>query len=98
MSAALELDEEYRSIRATLINAGMNMTGSIDALYRDWQRWRSKSKSFAGGDNIATANADQWWRLHLAQFRSLADAPHIAARAERIRKDRTAARTRSRPA
>jgi hypothetical protein len=97
MSAALKLDEEYRSTRAALIDAGINVTGSIDALYRDWQRWRSKSKSIAGVDKSAAANADHWWSLHLAQFRSLADPPHVAARAERIRKDRDLVRPRVHP-
>jgi hypothetical protein len=98
MSPNLNLEEEYRSTRAALINAGINMTDSIDALYRDWLRWRSKSKSLAGVDNIASARTDQWWSLHLAQFRSLIDPAHVSARAERIRKDRNVVRTRSRPA
>ena len=45
--AALKLDEEYRLTRAALINGGVDMTGSMDALYRDWRRWRYKSKSLA---------------------------------------------------
>jgi hypothetical protein len=34
----------------------------------------------------------------LAQFRSLIDQPHVAARAERARKDESAVRTRPHPA
>jgi len=98
MSATLKLDEEYQSTRAALINARINMTDSIDALYRDWLRWRNKSRSLAGVDTVATANADRWWTLHLAQFRSLMDPLHVAARAERIRKDRNVVRTRLHPA
>ena len=99
MSATFKLDEEYQSTRAALINARLNMTDSIDALYRDWHRWRNSSRSLAGGvDTVATAKADQWWTLHLAQFRSLMDPLHVAARAERIRKDRNVVRTRLHPA
>ena len=42
MSAILKLDEEYRLIRAALVSAGVDMTDSMDALYRDWRRWRDK--------------------------------------------------------
>lgn len=96
--APLKLDEEYRSTRAALINAGVDMTGSMDALYRDWRRWRYKSKSLAAVDRAEVANADQWWSRHLAQFRCLIDPPHVAARAERARKDRGAGRARPHPA
>jgi len=98
MAAILKLDEEYRSIRAALIKAGINMTDSMDALYRDWRRWRNKSHSLAAVDSVAAANADQWWAHHLAQFRCLIDPLHVAARAERARKDRNAIRTRPHPA
>ncbi len=98
MNATIKLDEEYQSTRAALINARINMTDSLDALYRDWLRWRNKSRSLAGVDTVATANADRWWTLHLAQFRSLMDPLHVAARAERIRKDRNVVRTRLHPA
>ena|SRR5579859_4018917 len=97
MEEPLKLDEEYRTTRAALINAGINMTGSIDALYRDWLRWRNKSKSRSGIDNLAVERADRWWGLHLAQFRSLIDPPHVAARAERVRKDRNVVRTKAHP-
>jgi hypothetical protein len=95
MRATLKLDEEYRSTRAALIGAGIKMTDSIDALYRDWLRWRNKSRSRAGVDNITAAHADRWWTLHLIQFRTLIDPVHVAARAERVRKDRKAEHTRS---
>jgi hypothetical protein len=94
MGAILKLDEEYRSTRAALVDAGINLTDSMDALYRDWRRWRNKSKSFAGVEGVGVASADQWWALHLAQFRRLIDPPHVAARAERVRKDLNASRTR----
>ena len=74
------------------------MTDSIDALYRDWRRWRDKSKSWSAVDNVGVVNADQWWALHLAQFRSLIDPIHVAARVERARKDRNVASTRPHPA
>jgi len=98
MAGMLKLDEEYQLIRAALINAGIDMTGSMDALYRDWLRWRHKSKSLAAVDSAEVANADKWWSHHLAQFRSLIDARHVAARAERARKDRETVRTRPRAA
>jgi hypothetical protein len=98
MAAILKLDAEYRLTRAALINAGVDMTGSMDALYRDWRRWRDKSKSLAAVDSAEVANADQWWSRHLAQFRCLIDPLHVAARAERARKDRGAVRARPHPA
>lgn len=98
MAAILKLDAEYRLTRAALINAGVDMTGSMDALYRDWRRWRDKSTSVAAVDRAEVANADQWWSRHLAQFRCLIDPLHVAARVERARKDRGAARARPHPA
>lgn len=95
MMAALKLDKEYRLTRAALINAGVDMAGSMDALYRDWRRWRDKTTSLASVDREGVANADQWWSRHLAQFRCLIDPLHVAARVERARKDRRAARARS---
>lgn len=94
MSTVLNLDEEYRSTRAALVNAGINMTDSIDALYRDWRRWRDKSKPLSAGESVDAANLDRWWSLHLAQFRSLIDPLRVAARAERVRKDQSAVRSR----
>ena len=38
--ANINLEEQYRLTRAALVNAGLDMNGSIDALYRDWRRWR----------------------------------------------------------
>jgi len=83
MSVILELDEEYRLIRSALVNAGVDMTDSMDALYRDWRRWRDRAKSLVAVDSIEVANADR---------RCLIDPLHVAARAERARKDRTAVR------
>lgn len=98
MTSTRNLDEEYRLIRSALVNAGVDMTDSMDALYRDWRRWRDKSKSRAAIARVAVADADQWWAQHLAQFRSLIDPLHVAARAERARKDSSAVRARPHPA
>ncbi|MGH7841025.1 MAG: hypothetical protein ACREQT_05820 [Candidatus Binataceae bacterium] len=87
MTTTVNLDEEYRAVRASLARAGLDMTGSIDALYRDWRRWRDKSQARRSADHAAARVADQWWARHLEQFRALIDAPHVAARAERVRKD-----------
>lgn len=59
VSAILKLDEEYRLIRAALVNAGVDMTDSMDSLYRDWRRWRDKSNALAALDNVGVSNADQ---------------------------------------
>ena len=98
MKAILKLDEEYRLTRAALVNAGVDMTDSMDALYRDWRRWHDKLGSFAVIDSVGVANADQWWAQHLAQFRCLIDPRHVTARAERARKDRSVVRSRPHPA
>jgi hypothetical protein len=92
MTTTVNLEEEYRLTRAALVKAGVDMTGSIDALYRDWQRWRAQPNAKSGG--LRVADPDRWWAQHLAQFRALIDPLHVAARAERVRKDRDAVRTR----
>jgi hypothetical protein len=97
VNAIINLEAEYRLTRAALVNAGLDMTNSIDALYRDWRRWRDKSKSLAAVDRVGVADPDQWWARHLAQFRSLIDPLHVAARAERARKDRGVAHARPHP-
>ncbi len=97
MTAMVDLDTEYRQTRAALVKAGIDMTDSMDALYREWRWRRDKSKSLAGVERGGRADADQWWARHLAQFRSLIDPPHVAARAERERKDRNAVRARPHP-
>jgi hypothetical protein len=94
VKAILKLDEEYRLVRAAVVNAGVDMTDSMDALYRDWRRWRDKLESLAAVDRVGIANADQWWAHHLAQFWRMIDPLHVAARAERARKDRSAVRAR----
>ncbi|HLW71934.1 MAG TPA: hypothetical protein VKS22_15070 [Candidatus Binataceae bacterium] len=86
-NAVPNLDEEYKLVRASLLRAGLDMSGSIDALYRDWRRWRDKSYARSTADLAAASVADQWWARHLEQFRALIDRPHVAARAERVRKD-----------
>lgn len=94
-TAIVDLENEYRLTRAALVNAGVDMSDSMDALYRDWRRWREKPpKSLALIDRVQMAGVDRWWAQHLAQFRSLVDPPHVAARAERAHKDRSAVRTK----
>ena len=93
MSAIVDLEAEYRLTRAALLNAGVDITDSMDALYRDWRRWRDQPKFLAPVDRTRVAGLDQWWSRHLEQFRSLIDAPNAAARAERTRKDQSAVRT-----
>src|SRR5947209_580196 len=88
MTTTPELDEEYRLTRAALVDAGVDVTDSMDSLYRDWCQRRNKAKSRARVDSAALGNADQWWSGHLAQFRCLIDPLRVAARAERVRKDR----------
>lgn len=84
----LNLEEQYRSTRAALVAAGLDMSGTIDALYRDWRRWREKPKPLAPFDSVTIRNADQWWARHIAQFQRLIDPVHVTARAVRARKDR----------
>jgi hypothetical protein len=88
--ANVNLEKQYRLTRAALVSAGLDMTGSIDALYQDWRRWREKAKPLALPDKVAVGNADQWWARHLAQFRCLIDPVHVTARSVRARKDDTA--------
>jgi len=85
----INLEREYRSTRAALGNAGLDMNGSIDALYRDWHRWRDRSQSLSQPNRVVLGTADQWWARHLAQFRCLIDPVHVTARAVRARKDST---------
>lgn len=96
MTTIDDLDAEYRLTRAALVNAGVEMTDSIDALYRDWRRWRDRSGARATVDPHGVANADRWWAHHLAQFRSMIDPVQVAARAERARKQRVADHVRIR--
>lgn len=91
MATIVDLDAEYRRTRAALVDAGVDMTDSIDSLYRDWRRWRDKLQSKTAAERARAGNPDVWWSRHLAQFRSLTDSPHAVARAERARKDRIAA-------
>jgi hypothetical protein len=88
--ANTNLEEQYRFTRAALVSAGLDLNGSIDALYRDWLRWRDTPNLLAAPDRVAIGNADQWWARHLSQFRCLIDPVHVAARALRKRKDDTA--------
>ena len=43
MTTIVDLDAEYRLTRAALVDAGVEMTDSMDTLYRDWRRWRDRS-------------------------------------------------------
>ncbi len=83
----INLEQEYRLTRAALANAGLDMNDSIDALYRDWRRWRDMPESSSRPNGVAGGTADQWWARHLAQFRSLIDPVRVTARATRARKD-----------
>jgi hypothetical protein len=96
MTIIIDLEAEYRLTRAALVNAGVDMTDSMDALYRDWRRWRDNDRTRfpAAVDRVGVAGLDQWWARHLAQFRSLIDPPHVAARAQRALKDQSVVRTR----
>ena len=67
--ANTNLEEQYRFTRAALVSAGLDMNGSIDALYRDWRRWRDTPNPLAPPDRVAIGRADRWWARHLAQFR-----------------------------
>ena len=88
--ANTNLEEQYRFTRAALVRAGLDMNGSMDALYRDWRRWRDKPNLLTPLDRVAIGNADQWWARHLAQFRCLIDPVHVTARAVRERENDTA--------
>jgi len=93
VKAIVDLEAEYRLTRAALLHAGVDVTDSMDALYRDWRRWRAQRKSLAPVDRARIAGLDDWWARHLKQFRSLIDPSHVAARAGRTRKDQSAVRT-----
>ena len=41
-AANISLEEKYRLTRKALVKAGLDMTGGMDALYRDWRRWRDR--------------------------------------------------------
>ena len=82
-----ELEREYRTIREALVRAGL-MTGSLDSLHGDWQRWRDESRTRASERlNSWAIDVDRWWAQHLLQFRSLVDSAHLTARIARARKD-----------
>jgi predicted NUDIX family NTP pyrophosphohydrolase len=97
VNAIINLEAEYRLTRAALVNAGLDMTNSIDALYRDWRRWRDKSKSLAAVDRVGVADPDQWWARHLAQFRSLIERRVNNDSAFRFSIDKDRTRTKERP-
>ena len=58
MTDIVDLEAEYRLTRAALVNAGVDMTDSMDALYRDWRRWRDQRKSLAPVDRVRVAVLD----------------------------------------
>ena len=88
MSAAnISLEEKYRLTRKALVKAGLDMTGGMDVLYRDWRRWRDKVESMLPVDSVAIGKVDEWWARHLVQFACLIDPSHVTARAVRARKD-----------
>ncbi len=86
-AANISLEETYRLTRNALVKAGLDMSGSMDALYRDWRRWREKLESMVPPDRVAIGKVDQWWAQHLGQFGCLIDPLHLTARAVRARKD-----------
>ena len=86
-ATSTSLEENYRLTRKALVKAGLDMTGSMDALYRDWRRRRDKLESMVPLDSVAIRQVDQWWARHLVQFRCLTDPQHMTARALRARKD-----------
>ena len=87
--ANTNLEEQYHFTRAALVSAGLDMNDSIDALYRDWRRWRDKPNLLAPPDRAHRERRPMGAR-HLAQFRCLIDPVHVTARAARARKDDTA--------
>jgi len=97
MHAVIDLEAEHLLTRAAVMKAGVDVTDSIDGLYRDWRRWRDGRSSSAPTNLAQAAYVDQRWVRHLAH-RSLIDPPHVAARAERVRKDESAVHTRPHPA
>lgn len=86
-AANISLEEKYRSTRTALVKAGLDITGGMDALYRDWRRWRDKLESMVPVDSVAIGKVDEWWARHLVQFECLIDPLHVMARAVRARKD-----------
>jgi len=52
MHAVVDLEAEYRLTRAALMKAGVDVTDSMDGLYRDWRRWRDKRRSLAPTDPV----------------------------------------------
>jgi hypothetical protein len=89
-AANISLEEKYRSTRKALVKAGLDMTGGIDALYRDWRRWRDKLQTMVRVDSVAIGKVDEWWARHLVQLRCLIDPLHVTARALRAQKDSSA--------
>ena len=64
-AANISLEEKYRLTRKALVKAGLDMTGGMDALYRDWRLWRDRS--MAARDSVAIGKLDRWWARHLVQ-------------------------------
>jgi hypothetical protein len=86
-AANISLEEKYRLTRKALVKAGLDMTGGMDALHRDWRRWRDKLETMVRVDSVAVGEVDEWWARHLVQFRCLIDPLHVTARAVRAQKD-----------
>jgi len=86
-AASISLEEKHRLTRKALVKAGLDVTSSMDALYRDWRRWRDKLESMVPLDSVAIGQLDQWWARQLVQFRCLTDPQQVTARAMRARKD-----------
>jgi hypothetical protein len=60
MSAAnITLEEKYHLTRKALVKARLDMTGGMEALYRDWRRWRDKLESMVPVDSGDRAGRPQ---------------------------------------
>jgi len=86
-AANISLEEKYRLTRKALVKAGLDMTGGMDALYRDWRRWRDKLEMMVRVESVAIGKVDEWWARHMVQFACLIDPLHVTARAVRAQKD-----------
>ena len=64
-AANISLEEKYRLTRKALVKAGLDMTAGMDALYRDWRRWRDKLETMVRVDSVAIGKVDECWARHL---------------------------------
>ena len=64
-AANISLEEKYRLTRKALVKAGLDITGGMDALHRDWRRWRDKLETMVRVDSVAIGKVDECWARHL---------------------------------